>query len=121
MGPQVVPPPALAPSVGPVAMTGRLFLTGVAEDITQDDLRAYFGQFGPLEDVYVQPGGKHIAFVSFPDQFTALAVLQIPDHEVKPGRVVHVEAAYERPPLDGKGKGSARYQPYPVPVDHGYV
>merc|ERR1712110_637353 len=92
--PQVVPPPALAPSAGPVAMTGRLFLTGVAEDITQDDLKAYFGQFGPLEDVYVQPGGKHIAFVSFPDQFTALAVLQIPDHEVKPGRVVHVEAAY---------------------------
>lgn len=90
---------------------GRLFLTKVSEDVTKEDLALYFQQYGQLQDVYVPPG-KSIAFVSFSDASTAAIVVQNAEHQVKPGRVVTVDLAYDRPPLEAKGKGKFRFQPY---------
>merc|ERR1712050_551054 len=71
-------PISAAPQVLPkrVSRAGRLFLTKVAQDVTKEDLSAYFGRFGVLDDIYVPPGGKYIAFVSFADEHSARSVLQ---------------------------------------------
>lgn len=117
---QPAQPAWVAPSLhqAPVAASatvglkpGRLFLTKVAEDVTKEDLTTYFQQYGQLQDVYV-PSGKSIAFVSFSEASTASLVVQNPEHEVKPGRLVTVDLAYDRPPLEAKGKGKFRFQPY---------
>mmetsp|Transcript_48698 Transcript_48698/g.139233 ORF Transcript_48698/g.139233 Transcript_48698/m.139233 type:complete len:308 (-) Transcript_48698:38-961(-) len=105
------PPPSMQPG-GAVTMPGRLFITKMAKEITRDDLAAYFQQFGQLNDVYVPPGGKLIAFVGFHDAMSANTVLQLRTHEVKPGCTVDVDAAVERPPLGSKGQGKTRFQPY---------
>jgi RNA recognition motif-containing protein len=91
---------------------GRLFLTKVAPDIQKADLELYFGQFGPLADVFI-PLGKGIAFVSFNDPAHAMRVLQQQQHLVKPGSAVIVDQAVDRPPLgqDGNGKGKSK-QPF---------
>mmetsp|Transcript_20461 Transcript_20461/g.37323 ORF Transcript_20461/g.37323 Transcript_20461/m.37323 type:complete len:406 (-) Transcript_20461:77-1294(-) len=101
---------------GPQIKPGRLFLTRVSQNITSEDLTAYFQQFGELEDVYVPPGGKSIAFVSFRDPAIAAAVLQTPTHEVKTGCSVNVDAAIDRPQGFAKGSGGyvAGYVPQPV-------
>jgi RNA recognition motif-containing protein len=119
----VVPPPPQFPAGGhykgahqPVAPTvglkpGRLFLTKVADDVTKEDLTLYFQQYGEIQDVFV-PNGKSIAFVSFSDPNMAAVVTQTHEHEVKIGRLVTVDLAYDRPPIESKGKGKFRYQPY---------
>jgi len=101
---------ALATAAG--VLPGRLFITRMAADITQEDLRAYFQQFGELNDVYIPPGGKLIAFVGFKDAAAAQSLLQLRTHEVKPGSTVDVDVAVERPPLGAKGQGKLRFQPY---------
>lgn len=119
----VVPPPVwsaamLQPSppqpqqpAGPV-LAGRLFLTKVAPSITQDDLTAYFQQFGTLNDVYIPSGGKSIAFVGYNDATIASAVAHMATHEVQQGCFVNVDVAIDRPALPGKGQGKPRFQPY---------
>jgi len=102
---------------GGVPAGGRLFVTKVAPDVSVMDLRTYFGQFGQLADVYVPPGNKGIAFASYFDPASAQAVLKSSSHEVRPGRVVVVDQAFERPPMGSKGpgKGSSgkpRFGPY---------
>jgi len=116
---------SLAPAVGvkggaPAIKPGRLFLTKVPPEVTAEDLTYYFQQYGDLEDVYIPPGGKAIAFVSFLDPNTASAVLQAPIHEIKPGSTVTVDAAIDRPDKGGgkfgMGKGGfvpgPRFAPY---------
>mmetsp|Transcript_105431 Transcript_105431/g.296763 ORF Transcript_105431/g.296763 Transcript_105431/m.296763 type:complete len:208 (+) Transcript_105431:95-718(+) len=102
----MVPGGAPLPSSGAgVPIGGRLFITKVAPDVTVIDLRSYFGQFGQLADVYVPPGGKSIAFVSYVDPMSAQHVLATPTHQVKPNRVVVVDQAIDRPPMGSKAKG----------------
>mmetsp|Transcript_145913 Transcript_145913/g.269087 ORF Transcript_145913/g.269087 Transcript_145913/m.269087 type:complete len:375 (-) Transcript_145913:13-1137(-) len=104
--------PSVAPGTGH-QVPGRLFLTKVAQDVTKEDLTAYFQQFGELTDVFVPSGGKFIAFVSFAEASVAQVVLQNSQHEVKTGRLVNVDPAFDRPPLEAKGKGKfSRFQPY---------
>jgi RNA recognition motif-containing protein len=106
---QQAPSPALGTPVG--LKPGRLFLTKVADDVTKEDLIAYFQSFGELADVFV-PTGKSIAFVSFVHSEMVQSVMTTTEHEVKPGRVVTVDLAFDRPPLEAKGKGKFRFQPY---------
>lgn len=121
----VVPPPAwpgvvlaqphqaaLQQPAGPV-LPGRLFLTKVSPTINQDDLTAYFQQFGALNDVYIPSGGKAIAFVGYNDPTIASAVAHMATHEVKQGCFVNVDVAIDRPALPGKGQGGKqRFAPY---------
>merc|ERR1719401_516064 len=86
-------------------VSGRLFLTRVAPDITKVDLQLYFQQFGQLQDVFIPNGGKGIAFVSFMDARVASQVLQSQQHTVKPGKIVLVDQALDRPPLGAKAGG----------------
>lgn len=108
----IAPTLSVAPGTGQ-QVPGRLFLTKVAQDVTKEDLTAYFQQFGELTDVFVPSGGKSIAFVSFAEASVSQVVLQKSQHEVKPGRSVNVDPAFDRPPMEAKGKGKiSRFQPY---------
>lgn len=100
------------PAIGGSILPGRIFVTKMAKDITREDLMCYFQQFGELNDVYIPPGGKLIAFVGFREAAAAMATLQMKTHEIKPGSTVDVDAAVERPPLGSKGLGKSRFQPY---------
>lgn len=100
---QAAPPAAVSSSGGPVP--GRLFLTKVSIDITTADLQFYFQQFGDLQDVYIPPNGKGIAFVSFVDPLSSLRALESQQHFVKPGVPVLVDQAFDRP---GGGKGAEK-------------
>lgn len=99
----------VAPTVG--LKPGRLFLTKVGAEVSKEDLQGYFQQWGELQDVYVPPG-KSIAFVSFSDANVTSQIVGVPEHEIKPGCVVRVDLAYDRPPLEAKGKGKFRFSPY---------
>lgn len=93
-------------------LPGRLFLTKMSPNITKDELTKYFSQFGTLNDVYIPPGGKLIAFIGYDDPAIAVAVAQMQTHEVKPGHSVCVDAAVERPAQEGKGSSKHRFFPY---------
>lgn len=85
---------------------GRLFITKVTPDLTKEDFQAYFGQYGELSDVFVPGGGtKGIAFVTYADTNLAAQVLATQQHQVKPGKIVLVDQALDRPALPGKGGG----------------
>lgn len=109
--------PASSPRPGSTGtpVPGRLFITHVPPDVTKDDLQLYFQQFGTLQDTFV-PTGKGIAFVSFQDASAAQQVLEAPQHVVKPGKIVVVDQALERPPLGGQaaahGAKITRFMPY---------
>eukprot|EP00811_Abedinium_folium_P004672 NODE_14302_length_1117_cov_0.924242.p1 GENE.NODE_14302_length_1117_cov_0.924242~~NODE_14302_length_1117_cov_0.924242.p1 ORF type:complete len:322 (-),score=116.58 NODE_14302_length_1117_cov_0.924242:151-1065(-) len=94
---------------------GRLFLTRVTPDLGKQELQDYFEQFGPLNDCYVPPGGKGIAFVSFTDAEVVERVLATPQHFLKLGQQpVLVEQALERAGAEkgGKGKVGRMAAPY---------
>mmetsp|Transcript_30900 Transcript_30900/g.91839 ORF Transcript_30900/g.91839 Transcript_30900/m.91839 type:complete len:352 (-) Transcript_30900:16-1071(-) len=105
------PAPSPPTGGGGTPAPGRLFITKMDRTLTKEDLTAYFQRFGDLNDVYIPPGGKLIAFVGYCDPAATQAILQHKTHEVKPGCTVDVDAAIERPPLGGKGQGK-RWQPY---------
>merc|ERR1712096_418713 len=71
------PSPARNPA-GYVTEDNKIFVTKIASPITQQDLVAYFSQFGALENVHMPAhanADKGIAFVSFQDASTAECVL----------------------------------------------
>ena len=79
----------------------RVFVTRVAEELTKEDLEAYFTQFGELTDIFVplrnpnaepQDGmHKGIAFVSFKDRETYEEVLSRDKYEIKPDVFIVVD------------------------------
>jgi len=109
--PQQLPFPGAGNPGAGTPVPGRLFLTKVPQDVTKDDLQLYFEQFGQLEDVYVPGNGKGIAFVSFSDPAQTARILQSQQHTVKPGAMVTVDQAIDRPALGGKGKGKSSKGP----------
>ena len=63
------------------ASKGSLFVGGLAWQTTEDSLRSYFRQFGPLKSVVVIPG-RGFGFVRFCDSCNAETVLESNDHKV---------------------------------------
>lgn len=102
--PRAPPPQTVTASI---SNGSRLFLTKLTPDIGRADLQSYFSQFGELVDCYVPPGNKGIAFVSYRDPNVAQAVLSSPQHQIKPGQVILVTQAYDRPP-QGAFKGGPK-------------
>eukprot|EP00985_Skeletonema_marinoi_P031226 scaffold37057_cov146-Skeletonema_marinoi.AAC.2 len=61
--------------------SGQLFVGGLAWETTEDSLRSYFRQFGPLKHVVVKEG-RGFAFVNFRNPNDAETVLACPQHLV---------------------------------------
>ncbi|CAD7943327.1 unnamed protein product [Amoebophrya sp. A120] len=97
----------------------RVFVTRISEDLTKEDLEAYFCQFGELTDIFVplknpnseQKDSSHkgIAFVSFKDKDTYEEVLSRDKYEIKPNVFIVVDkAAGKEPRSKGAMKGAGK-------------
>lgn len=89
-------------------MSRKVFIGRVSEDLTVEDLRAYFSKFGEVVDVFIPKPHRAFAFVTFADADTAQGLCG-DDHIVK-GTSVHVSNAapktsYDRGADRGKGFG----------------
>lgn len=69
----------------------KVFIARCTEDITADDLRSYFSQFGEVVDVFIPKPFRSFAFVTFCDPEVAHSLCG-EDHIVK-GVSVHVSHA----------------------------
>jgi len=87
----------------------------MGEELTKEDLEAYFCQFGELTDIFVPlknpnsdvKDGQHkgIAFVSFKDKDTYDEVLSRDKYEIKPNIYIVVDKAAGKEPRPGWSKG----------------
>lgn len=80
-------------------MSRKVFIARCTEDITADDLKAYFNQFGDVVDVFIPKPFRSFAFVTFSEPEVAQSLCG-EDHIIK-GVSVHV--SYAAP------KGTDRY------------
>ncbi|CAD7946506.1 unnamed protein product [Amoebophrya sp. A25] len=96
-------------------VSNRVFVTRISEELTKEDLEAYFCQFGELTDIFVplknpnsdakDQAHKGIAFVSFKDKDTYEEVLSRDKYEIKPNVFIVVDKAAGKEPRYGGGKG----------------
>uniref|UniRef100_A0AAG5D6N3 RRM domain-containing protein n=1 Tax=Anopheles atroparvus TaxID=41427 RepID=A0AAG5D6N3_ANOAO len=76
-------------------MSSKIFVGRVTEDITSDDIREYFSNYGVVTDVFIPKPFRAFAFVTFIDQHVAPSLCG-EDHLIK-GTSVYVATA--SPPL----------------------
>ncbi|XP_065219473.1 TAR DNA-binding protein 43-like [Planococcus citri] len=104
----------------------KIFVGRISENLTVDDLRAYFSQFGEVTDVYIPKPFRSFAFVTFDSPDTAQHLIG-EDHVIK-GVSVHVSEASprysnsrtqrQRNPFWQSTKSTNKHQP---PVDSNAV
>lgn len=96
-----------SPLPGTTATLGdRLFISGIAQETTQDEVQAYFAQFGGWSDFFMPKGAytaghKGICFISYSNPQSAKQVMESGPHIVAGTQVVVDMAA----PRDVKGLG----------------
>nr|XP_039248483.1 TAR DNA-binding protein 43-like [Styela clava] len=59
---------------GQSQLSNRIFVGRVTEDMTDDDLRSYFRQFGEVTDVFVPKPFRPFAFITFDDEDVAASL-----------------------------------------------
>ena len=69
----------------------KVFVARCTEDITADDLKAYFCKYGEVSDVFIPKPFRAFAFVTFADHRIARSLCG-EDHIIK-GASVHVTTA----------------------------
>ena len=79
-------------------MNRKVFVGRCTEDITADDLRAYFSKIGEVVDVFIPKPFRAFAFVTFADPEVAQALCG-EDHIIK-NASVHVSSAAPKNPND---------------------
>lgn len=87
-------------------LENRLFISGIAQETTQDEVQAYFSQFGGWSDFFMPKGSysaghKGICFISYSSPVSAKQVMDSGPHIVAGTQVVVDMAA----PRDAKGAG----------------
>jgi len=92
-------------------VSNRIYVAGLDGKISAADLRAYFGKFGALTDVYIpnnhqtgQP--KHFGFVTFGSEESARECMNSPAHEIN-GQPVDLKPCVAKDQIAGKGCGKA--------------
>lgn len=81
----------------------KLFVGQLSADITKEDLKKYFSQFGTIEDVTIKydvPGGRArgFAFILFDQKDSIDKVLRIPKHFLHQCQI-DPKQAHRRPPV----------------------
>mmetsp|Transcript_42599 Transcript_42599/g.110216 ORF Transcript_42599/g.110216 Transcript_42599/m.110216 type:complete len:425 (-) Transcript_42599:145-1419(-) len=97
----------------------RVFIQGIGQDVTQEDVQAYFSQFGTWSDIFMPKGSftaghKGICFISYGSPDSVSQVMQSGPHLVR-GQQVTVDIAVARD-AKGPGKGAPTGGP---PMMHG--
>ena len=72
-------------------MNRKVFIGRCTEDISHEDLRSYFSQFGEVVDVFIPKPFRAFAFVSFADAEVAQSLCG-EDHIIR-GTSVHISSA----------------------------
>lgn len=107
-----------APLPGTSATIGdRLFISGIGQDTTQEEVQAYFAQFGDWSDFFMPKGSytaghKGICFISFSNPVSARQVMESAPHIVGGTQVV-VDMAVARD-VKGVGKGLGKAIATPI-------
>lgn len=101
----------------------RVFVTNIGPDVTQDDVQAYFAQWGDWTDLYMPRGSfpaghKGICFISYKDPNAVTQVLQHGPHLLR-GQPIVVDVAVPRG--DSKGAGKAPIPAYPTAAVPGHT
>ncbi|KAH6643196.1 hypothetical protein C7974DRAFT_119352 [Boeremia exigua] len=78
--------------------TGRLYLRNLHFDVTEEDIRNQFSQFGSLDEIHVplkkiDGKGKGFAFVQFKDPEDAVKAFDESDGTIFQGRLLHIISA----------------------------
>merc|ERR1719203_277404 len=114
------------PMPGTAASGDRIFISQIAQDATQEEVQAYFAQFGGWTDIFMPRGNftaghKGICFISYSNPVSVTQVLQTQPHVIR-GQQVVVDVAAPRN-VKGGGKGSdimlAAAQAQPTPPTAG--
>ena len=86
-----------------ITSTGRkIFVGRCTEDMTTDDLRSFFANYGEVLDVYIPRPFRSFAFVTFADHLVAQSLCG--EEFLIKGHTVHVSSATPKP---GAGAGGA--------------
>lgn len=96
----------------------KVFVGRITEDMTVEDIKEYFTQFGEVTDVYIPKPFRSFCFVTFLDPDSTEKLWE-EDHVIK-GITVHVsDATPKQPPNKGYGNqggggggGGGRYNDY---------
>lgn len=86
----------------------KIFVGSLTEDITSQDLKDHFENFGRVKDVYIPTPFRHFAFVQFAD-FKSAKKLQGKEHEIK-GVKVRIGQATPKNQGAGPGEGGQQNQ-----------
>merc|ERR1719188_591873 len=95
--PMVANPVAGAGAAGTAGST-RLYVSGIADELENEHLQAYFSNFGTVKDVYIpmnqQTGRrKQFAFITLATAEEAQAAASMSSHQVTEQHSVHVTLA----------------------------
>ena len=85
--------------------SGKVFVGGLAHEVTQSDLVDFFSQFGPVSSTMIMTDratgrSRGFGFVTFADAGAAQTVLQIKNHAIQ-GKMAEVKPAVPRGPEGG--------------------
>jgi len=92
-------------------LSRRIFVGRVTEDITKEDLEAYFGKYGAIADVFVPNPFRMFAFVTFVDAESARELIELGEDHLIKGCSVNVAFASPMKPNEkrnqrqGQGQG----------------
>jgi len=93
----------------------KIFVGGLNYNTTDESLRDYFEQFGPLQDYIVMKTGhdqksRGFGFVVYENENSMEKVLETPKGHVVDGRTVEVKNATPREEVRGGGGGRPRFE-----------
>jgi len=74
-------------------LSRRIFVGRVTENITKEDLEAYFGKYGEIADVFVPSPFRMFAFVTFVDSESARGLIDLGEDHLINGCSVNVAFA----------------------------
>lgn len=101
----------------------RVFVTNIGQEVTEEEVQAYFAQWGDWTDIYMPKGSftaghKGICFISYKDPAAVTQVLQYGVHQLR-GQPVVVDVAVPRGGPKGGGKRSSQvFVPRPSTSRH---
>jgi len=93
----------------------RLFVTKIPREVTEDELKEYFEQFGTVSDFHMPKipgkfGHKGIAFISYEDPITAQTVREAGGHSLRNQSLVVDHATPRNPALSAQRKADSQRQ-----------
>ena len=79
----------------------KVFIGGISKDTSEDDLEAYFAEYGEIDDILVNRSAKTkiskgCAFVLFKEQDTALRIINNPAKHIIKGKEVECKASHRK-------------------------